>query len=102
MNLPDLASERDRLAVVDRPELGRYELLLDGEVVGMANYSLRDGVVTVPHVETTFRHRGKDFAARLMAGLLHDLRMRSLRIRPLCPYADTYMRERPETRELRA
>jgi len=102
MNAVDSTAEHGRLSVVDHRERGRYELHLDGEVVGFATYSLRDGVATVPHVETAREHRGKDFAARLMRGTLDDLRDRSLKIRPLCRYADAYMRRHPETTDLRA
>ena len=59
-------------------------------------------MVTVPHVQTAPEHRGKDFAARLMKGTLADLRDRSLKIEPLCSYADTYMRRHPESADLRA
>lgn len=102
MNISDRTAEHDRLAVLDNAERGRYELHLDDEIVGFASYSLHDGVVTVPHVQTTPEHRGKDFAARLMSGTLADLRDRSLKIQPLCSYADVYMRRHPETADLRA
>jgi len=91
-----------QLAVVDRPDEQRYELHLDGERVGLVDYSIHDGVVTIPHVETNPAHRGKNFAARLMAGVLDDIRSRELTVRPLCPYADAYMQRNPETADLRA
>ena len=84
------------LSVVDRPDAGRYELHLDGELVGLADYRLSDGVVTIPHVETDPAHRGQGFAARLMAGIVDDVRTRDLRIRPVCPYAVSYLREHPD------
>lgn len=95
-DLPDLA----RLEVVHAADSNRYELLLDGERVGLADYSLTDTVMTVPHVETNPEHRGKNFAARLMAGMLDDVRAQGLTIVPICPYADAYMRRHPETRDL--
>lgn len=101
MNRPSPA-ENDRFTVVDQPGRNRYELLLDEDVVGFANYMINDQVLTVPHVETVPQHRGKDFAARLMHGVLDDVRKRSLTIRPLCGYADAYMRRHPENNDLRA
>ena len=88
------------LSVVDVPERSRFELRLDGERVGLADYTVRDGVVTVPHVETDPAHRGQGFAAELMAGLLDELRERGQTIRPLCPYAAAYVREHPEVQDL--
>lgn len=96
----DLAS--DQLTVADYPDDQRYELHLDGERVGLADYSLSSDVMTIPHVETEPAHRGKSFAAQLMAGVLDDVRSRSLTVRPFCPYADAYMRRHPDTEDLRA
>jgi len=96
------SADVDRLEVVDVPDANRYELLLDGTRVGLADYSIRDGVITVPHVETSPAHRGKNFAARLMSEVLADVRRQGLKIRPLCPYADAYMRRNPATNDLRA
>jgi uncharacterized protein len=90
------------LIVVDISERRRFELLLDGHRVGLADYSVRDEVITVPHVETDPAYRGQGFAAELMAGVLHSVRSKGQRIRPLCPYAAGYMRDRPETHDLEA
>lgn len=90
------------LDVVHAPDSRRYELHLDGERVGLADYLLSDGVMTIPHVETDPIHRGKNFAATLMAGVLDDVRTNGYTVRPLCPYAAAYMRRHPETNDLLA
>ena len=92
----------EALTVLDVPEVSRFELLLDGERVGLADYSLDGDVMTVPHVETDPEHQGKGFAAVLMAGVLESVRHRGRTIRPVCPYADAYMRRHPDTADLRA
>ncbi len=88
------------LSVVDAPEASRFELLLDGERVGLADYSLDSEVMTVPHVRTEPEHRGRGFAAILMQGLLDSIRANGQTIRPVCPYAAAYMRERPDSQDL--
>jgi predicted GNAT family acetyltransferase len=93
-------SEHEQLEVVDLGDGHRYELRLDGERVGSADYRVTDGVMTIPYVETKPAHRGKDFAARLMAGVLDDVRARELTVQPTCSYAAAYMRRRPETHDL--
>lgn len=90
------------LTVVDVPEASRFELQLDGERVGSADYSISDGVMTVPHVETEPVHQGQGFAARLMRGLLESVRSNGQTIRPICPYAAAYMRRNPDTQDLLA
>jgi predicted GNAT family acetyltransferase len=86
--------------VTDVPEASRYELRLDDEVVSFADYHHVDGVVTVPHVETVPHYQGNDYAAMVMAGLLDDLRARGLTIRPLCPYARSYLADHPDQADL--
>jgi predicted GNAT family acetyltransferase len=90
------------LQVIDVPATSRFELLLDGERVGLADYSVVGDVMTVPHVETDAPHQGKGFAAVLMRGLIDSLRANGQTIRPVCPYAAAYMRRRPETQDLLA
>lgn len=88
------------LTVVDATERGRFELILDGELVGLADYSIDGDIVTVPHVETDPAHRGRGFAAHLMSGILDSIRSDGRTIRPLCSYAASYMRDRPDTHDL--
>ncbi|MFT4656245.1 MAG: putative GNAT family acetyltransferase [Ilumatobacter sp.] len=90
------------LTVVDVLQFSRFELLLGGERVGLADYSMSGNVMTVPHVETDRTHQGKGFAAVLMNGVIDSLRANDRTIRPVCPYALAYMRRRPETLDLLA
>jgi uncharacterized protein len=91
-----------RPTVIDNPADHQYELWIGNERVGLAVYSRSGSVVTIPHVETDPAHQGNGYAALLMDGVVDDLRARSLTIRPLCPYAAGYMRERPDTHDLYA
>ena len=93
-------AELEQFTVIDLPDEQRYELRLEGERVGSADYRVSDGVMTIPHVETEPVHRGKEFAARLMANVLDDVRARELTVQPTCSYAAAYMRRRPETHDL--
>jgi uncharacterized protein len=88
--------------VTDNPRESRYELRIGDELVSLADYRRTDDVVTVPHVETNPTHRGQGYAAMLMDGIIDDLRARSLTIRPTCPYAAAYMRDRPDSHDLYA
>ena len=103
MSDPDLADARSPLPVVtDSPADSRYELRIGDELVSLADYRLSGKVVTVPHVETTRSREGNGYAAMLMDGLIDDLRARGLTIRPTCPFAAAYMRDRPDTHDLYA
>lgn len=86
--------------VLEVPEVGRFELHRDGELVGYAVYEDRDGVVVVPHVETVARYRGNGFGARLMEGLLTIIRADQRRITPLCSFAAGHINDHPEHHDL--
>lgn len=70
---------------------GRYELHIDGELVSFADFSTRPGAIVVPHVETRPDRRDNGYSHVLLAGVVDDLRERSLQIVPLCPAARAYV-----------
>ena len=86
--------------VSENVDAGRFELRLGGELVSIADYQQRDDVVVVPHVETDPAHRGNGFAARLMDGLLDQLRASGRSIAPLCPFAAEHIRDNPRHHDL--
>ena len=85
----------DEFEVTDATDAGRFELRRAGELVGFASYRPRDRTVVVAHVETLAPHRGQGYASRLMAGIVGILRRDGRTIEPRCPFAATYLRERP-------
>lgn len=80
---------------------GRFELHENGGVA-LADYRQQDGRLIVPHVEAPHALRGTGAASRLMEGVIDAARRRGLKIVPLCPYADAWMRKHPEAADLRA
>lgn len=80
----------------------RYELHHNGELVSYADFSQDGSVVTVPHVTTLPAHRGQGNAARLMDGVLRDIRMHRGSIVPLCPFAASHIRDNPRWQSLLA
>lgn len=86
----------------DNAERQRYELIVDGEMVSIADYQRRGSSIVVPHVETDPAHRGQGMADRLMAGMLADLRSKGETIVPHCPFAASYIREHPGDQDLLA
>ncbi len=86
--------------VVENAEEGRFELRRDGALVGFASYRQQGETVIVPHVETFPEHRGQGYAARLMEGLLAQLRSSGRTITPLCPFAAGHVRDNPQHHDL--
>ena len=88
--------------VNDNPEASRYELLLDGRVVGLIDYRLREGTISLDHAEVDPPLRGRGLGCRLAAGALADAAERGLKVIPRCPFVAAYIRRHPELRELLA
>jgi predicted GNAT family acetyltransferase len=83
-------------------ERKRYELLLDGEVVGIADFVERDSVVILPHTEIDARRRGGGLGALLVQGVLDDVRARGQTVVPSCWYVREFIDQHPREADLLA
>ena len=86
--------------IVDRPEAGRFELVVDGEVAGVAEYHARGDVVVVPHTEIAVARRGQGLGAVLVAGVLDELRRRGALVVPQCWYVAEFIGAHPAYADL--
>ena len=92
--------ETPRGVVLENRALGRLELLCGGEVVSVAHYRLDGDVLVLPHVETAPTHRGNDYAAELMEGVMALVRASGGTVLPLWSWAARYLGEHPEHADL--
>ncbi len=91
----------DEITVRRRPEERRYELLLGGEPVGELLYRERgENVVAFLHTEVDPNVERRGLGSTLASGALDDARERGLRVVPLCPFVDAYVRRHPEYADL--
>ena len=90
------------VVVRDNPDGSRYEVLVDGDVVGELHYRLRPDRVSLVHTEVQPAFEGRGLASWLVAGALEDIRARGLRIVPICPYVGAYLQRHPEYADLMA
>jgi len=86
--------------VIDVPEASRYELRLDGRLVGLAAYRRRDGRIAFTHTEVDEACEGGGFGSRLAAAALDDARREGVAVIPLCPFIAHYIDRHPEYEEL--
>ena len=83
--------------VVRNDERSRYELLIDGEVRGLADVRvLPDGRVGFPHTEVDHRLRERGYGSLLVARALDDVRARGERAVAQCSFVRQFEREHPE------
>jgi predicted GNAT family acetyltransferase/glutaredoxin len=86
--------------VVDVPEASRYELRLEGHLVGLAAYRRRNGRIVFTHTEVDESLSGRGFGSRLAAAALEDARRADLDVVPLCPFIAYYIEQHPEFQQL--
>lgn len=88
------------ILVQDNPGEHRYELLVDGTVLGALLYRLRPDAVALIHTEVSPSLEGQGLGARLVAGALDDIRARGLQVVPICPFVRAYIRRHPDYADL--
>ena len=95
---PDTMSEQvhDTVEITDQPDRDRFEITVDGELAGFAEYRRRPGRVVFTHIEVDDRFQGRGVAGRLVRAGLDAVRDQGLQVTPLCPYVAEYIRGHPE------
>jgi predicted GNAT family acetyltransferase len=82
--------------VRDEPSRGRFELLVDGEYAGRADYRVRDGVVVIVHSEVDEQYRGRGLAGQLVTRTLDLLRSGGTKVKLVCPYYVAWHERHPD------
>ena len=93
-------TEFEDVTVRDNPDELRYELLLDGRMVGQIRYRREPGAIALVHTEVEPSHEGSGLATRLVEEALRDLRARGMRVVPICPFVTAFIRRHPEYADL--
>jgi len=86
--------------VTDARGRARYELHLDGRLVGFCEYAPRPGRLEFRHVEVDPELRGRGLATRLVRAALSDVRMRGGLVEPTCPFVRHVLGRNPEFSEV--
>lgn len=88
--------------VRNNPAQSRYELFIDGELVGVTEYVLSGDVAVMPHTEIAPTLRGHGLGAVLVRGALDDLRGQGKTVVPQCSYVAQFIGAHPEYSDLLA
>jgi uncharacterized protein len=94
-----VASDANPL-VEDNPTASRYELHVDGRLVGLIDYRLGEGTVSMNHAEVEPALQGGGLGGVLAAGALADVAGRGLKVIPRCPFIADYLEQHPELQGL--
>ncbi len=85
----------DDPTVVDRPEAGRFEVLVDGEVAGFAEYRRTRSAVAFTHTVVDPAFEGRGLGSVLARGALDAARQAGSPVLPFCPFIRDYIRRHP-------
>lgn len=89
-----------RVEVVDNERELQYELLVDGERVGLIRYRRLPGALALVHTEVDPEAEGHGLGTVLVQGALDDLRNRGLKVVPVCPFVAAFIGHHPEYGDL--
>jgi predicted GNAT family acetyltransferase len=78
----------------------RYVLEIDGERVGLIDYTDEGDVVDLFHTEVDPEQRERGLGSELVAGALDDLRAKRRRVRATCPFVAAFVRRNPDYSDL--
>jgi predicted GNAT family acetyltransferase len=74
----------------------RYELRIEGTVVGVANYIRSGDTVSITHTGVETALRGRGLAGALTEYALQDLRREGLAVLPHCSFVSDYIAKHRE------
>ena len=89
-----------RVAVTDRPDRGRYEAHLDGELAGFLAYRRADDAIVLVHTQVDPAFEGRGVGSGLAAFALEDARRSGSRVKPECPFVRSWLRRHREFSDL--
>jgi uncharacterized protein len=83
--------------VVDVDARHRYEIRVDGETAGFAEYHRRgSSTISFTHTVVDDAHAGQGLAGRLARAALDDARAQGLAVLPFCPFVRGWIAKHPD------
>src|SRR6266508_4058390 len=87
-------------AVRDAPERDRFEIEVDGALVGFTQYRRRPGTIAFVHTEIDPGHEGEGLGGILVSAALVEARREGARVLPFCPFVRSYIERHPDYLDL--
>lgn len=86
--------------VRDNAERRRFEVVVDGDVAGFADYQRRGGRIIFLHTQIDPAHEGQGLGSSLARGALDAAREAGEPVVPLCPFIAAYIERHEEYADL--
>lgn len=88
------------VSVQDNPTAGRFEVHVDGELAGFADYERSTRSLLLTHTEVDEAFGGRGLAGELAATAFAQARDQGLAVLPRCAYMARYVGKHPELLDL--
>ena len=82
--------------VKDNPAANRFEIRVDGELAGFAEYKLGTAQISFTHTEIDDAFSGQGLAGKLVRAALDEIRGRELAVLPFCPFVRGWISKHPD------
>jgi predicted GNAT family acetyltransferase len=87
--------------VVNNQDQSRYEIHIDDDLVGFAEYSLGESTINFTHTQVDTDSRERGLGGTLVKSALDDVRSSgSLRVIPSCPFVKKWVEEHADYQDL--
>ena len=93
-------SDGDAIVIRHKPDMTRYEVLVEGTLAGFAAYRLVDDRVVFTHTEVDVAYEGRGLGSRLVGEALDDVRRQGRSAVPLCSFVASYISRHAEYADL--
>lgn len=86
--------------VADNPSADRFEITVDGEVAGFAEYQRSDGEIEFTHTVVDDAYEGQGLGSTLVKAALDEVRRDGVQVVPSCPFVRKYIERHHEYSDL--
>lgn len=86
--------------IEDNPQASRFEIHVEGELVGYVDYREHDGEYALPHTRIFRQFEGRGLGSELIVGTLAEIERRGGTVLPYCPFVPKVIRDNPQYAEL--
>jgi uncharacterized protein len=80
--------------------LSRYEIYVDGELAGFADFEMEGAAAVFPHTEIAAKFGGRGLGTTLIREALDDVRARGTSVVPACSFVEDFLAKNPEYQDL--
>ena len=86
--------------VVDNPERSQFEIDLGDGEFAYAQYNLLQGAIRFSHTVVPESHGGQGLGTTLIKAGLTAARERGLKVIPICPFFQAYLKKHPDEQDI--